>query len=319
VSEFDAYDDEMRLRPQITDRDLERLLAGTPAPGDEREDQLASFIGDVKESYLEAPESSVEAQHLAAIVDAAGTLALSKETAQGERPGPAKRRKTMLRNRFALTAAGALAIVPLSAGLAVAGVTLPAPAQTAFDKLGLELPNQDGASEGSSVSEAVLGVVFTTDEKGCAFGLKVADAADANRRDAGHGPPENPCERGENGDGNGNGSGATGRQTGEDASEFGRETAEEARSLGGSAADGGGRDFGERTAEEAKNQGAGGSQGGGSVGDDASAGGRSTGDKAAENGRSIGDNASEAGRSTGDDASGGGRAIGGQASGGDTP
>jgi hypothetical protein len=54
------------------------------------------------------------------------------------------------RRRLALAAriAFAVALLPLlSAGLAVAGVTLPGPAQSAFERVGIELPNQAGGGE----------------------------------------------------------------------------------------------------------------------------------------------------------------------------
>ena len=83
----------------------------------------------------------------------ARTATLEAETRQTQPLAPV-RPASRTRSRWALVArvAIAVALIPLLlAGLAVAGVTVPSPARSAFDSVGIDLPNQprDKSDEGS--------------------------------------------------------------------------------------------------------------------------------------------------------------------------
>jgi hypothetical protein len=67
--------------------------------------------------------------------------------------GAARRRRRSLLTSVARVAV-AIALIPLVlAGLAVAGVTVPSPARSAFDAIGITLPNQPAKGSGVSSSE----------------------------------------------------------------------------------------------------------------------------------------------------------------------
>src|SRR4051794_12834955 len=86
--------------------------------------------------------------------------------------------------RIGKVSAATLSVCLITAGLAVAGVDLPGPADEAFEKLGLKLPAQaggggEGADENAGNSGAVGDVIERTPsgERGCEFGHAVAAAA----------------------------------------------------------------------------------------------------------------------------------------------
>jgi hypothetical protein len=144
----DAYQGEMWLSQGISDRDAERLLrGGIPAGGGPELEPVASFVRALGAAVPEAPDPA-QARSLVPRVAAAAASA-------PERSGPARARHPRRRNRLALglRLATAAALVPvLAAGLAVAGVELPGPAQDAFERVGISLPNQ--AEENANSDEA---------------------------------------------------------------------------------------------------------------------------------------------------------------------
>lgn len=92
---------------------------------------------------------------LAAAARASTIEAETRVVRQGAADGTATARR---RRRSLLTSvarvAVAVALIPLVlAGLAVAGVTVPSPARSAFDAIGITLPNQPGKGSGVSSSE----------------------------------------------------------------------------------------------------------------------------------------------------------------------
>lgn len=103
----------------------------------ERDPELAEFAGAVRAALLppKAPGSALIVPRLAEAARASAPAV----TAPVATRAPAPRRRLGLAARIAF----AVALLPLlSAGLAVAGVKLPGPAQSAFESIGIELPNQ---------------------------------------------------------------------------------------------------------------------------------------------------------------------------------
>jgi hypothetical protein len=155
MSGGDANGDEMGMIGRLTNAEAERLIGGEAPSGGELA-EVAVFTRTLR--------ASLSSQTLP---PASGAfVALLAETARESAPaveGPTERialRSTepaRPRRRLALVArvAVAVAAVPfLFAGLAFAGVTLPGPADDAFEKLGIDLPNQaadeDDDTEGTA-------------------------------------------------------------------------------------------------------------------------------------------------------------------------
>lgn len=164
----------------------------------------------------------------------------------------------MSRNRVirpvVVLAAAALAVALGTAGLAVAGVDLPDPAQEAFDNAGITLPNQAGGGESGehARSEGVRAVIEATppSERGCAFGHSVAEAAKGSPLPE---QAQGACDKGEE-----NGAAAKAKakakSNSSSHSQFGRDTAERAKGQKDATVDER-RSFGEDTAGHAKDLG----------------------------------------------------------------
>jgi hypothetical protein len=144
----------MSFLRRITDEEVERLLAETSENGTPELGELASFVRALSGAVPAQPPTGLEAwlvPNLAATARAAShateaTAALS---------GPARRARTR-RPRLALAAkvAVAAALVPASmTGLAFAGVTLPEPARSAFERVGIDLPNQSAVDDSAAADE----------------------------------------------------------------------------------------------------------------------------------------------------------------------
>jgi hypothetical protein len=116
-----AYDDEMDF--------LNR-----PNP---EEGELAAFAQSLRATLVSSPPPGDRAAMAIRLAEEARIARAEHPTATVRVARP---RRTL---RLAAEAAVAVALVPLAgAGLAVAGVNLPGPAQSAFEKVGIELPNQ---------------------------------------------------------------------------------------------------------------------------------------------------------------------------------
>ena len=174
----------------------------------------------------------------------------------------------VIAKRFALLVSTVLAAALGVAGLAVAGVDLPDPADDAFDQVGIQLPNQTQGNQagGSDTAEAVQEVIDSTapQDRGCEFGQEVATAA----RGEDPTPERDPCENGQDAT-NGQSVGSQNAGIGRD---FGQDTAADAQQN----ASEDGRDFGERTSERAQELGEQLSQGGPETGQSNSQQGHST-------------------------------------------
>ena len=216
---------------------------GSVTPHD-NDREVAAFLADVRATYVSEPEAAVASRQLAAIAHEA-------ELVFGPRPNPS-RRGTVIRNRFirpvATLGAATVAAILATAGLAVAGVNLPDPAQDAFTKAGVTLPNQAGGGQSGehSRSDAVHSVIEATppSERGCAFGHSVAEAAKGSSLPA---QAQGACDKGEDEHG------ASANES-SSHSQFGRDTAERAQGLKDATVDQR-KSFGQDTAEQAQQQG----------------------------------------------------------------
>jgi len=168
----------------LEDRDLDRLIAGHEVDGDREAGELVGLVEDVRATHLRPVAQETRQRHLVAMAEAA-RLAPSPDL---HPPVSARRnlRSLMPRNRFAATAA-ALAATTVTIGLggaslAVAGVNLPDPASTAFERLGLSLPNQAtqverAAQERENAVADFIDGTPPSERRGCAFGQQVAELA----------------------------------------------------------------------------------------------------------------------------------------------
>jgi hypothetical protein len=145
VSGGGAFEDRMGIRG-ISDGEADRLLAGDSNGGDPeaRIGETAAFLRMARTALLEQPPPEIEADLVRRLAETARLGAASRAT-RSARP--------IFRSRRSLVAklAVAIALIPaVLAGLAFAGVTLPGAANSAFDSVGVNLPNQedgDGADD----------------------------------------------------------------------------------------------------------------------------------------------------------------------------
>jgi len=128
----------------ISDAEAERLLAGGSNGGDPgaRIGETAAFLRMARTALLEQPPPEMEADLVRRLAETARLRAASRATTRPARP--------IFRSRRRLVAklAVAIALVPaVMAGLAFAGVTLPGAANSAFDSVGVSLPNQQDGDD----------------------------------------------------------------------------------------------------------------------------------------------------------------------------
>jgi hypothetical protein len=162
------------------------------------DDELAAFARAVKVTLLEEPDRTAVADLIPRLAETARASAAAAPTK--ERPVAARRGWAPV-----LRVAIAVALVPLlSAGLAFAGVSLPGPANDAFETVGVELPNQAASSEEDDTGTATGDEDGATDEAG--------DEGPANAAEKrGHGKSKsNPAREG----GRANGKNGRGRALG---------------------------------------------------------------------------------------------------------
>jgi len=200
---LDAYGDDMARFQRLSDEDVERLFRGRPPEADQDLHDLATFLADASESLARPPRSEIEATHLALLAEAVRSrhaAAMGSSLPIATRPGASAgltRRRVPMRLRtvrLAAKVAGAAALmVILTAALAFAGVDLPGTAaETAFQTVGVDLPNQgDAAAEAvdpaklpPEASETARRVLTVINEwfsgapwSGCELGARVSQAA----------------------------------------------------------------------------------------------------------------------------------------------
>jgi hypothetical protein len=115
---------------------------------------IANFSRAVRATLVTEPDPAVSATMVRRLADEArASGAIAAERAQ-RRPTSAlqpTRRRSSARRRLALIALAIAALPLVTAGLAVAGVKLPAAVDDAFQTVGVDLPNQtDSAGQGDS-------------------------------------------------------------------------------------------------------------------------------------------------------------------------
>jgi hypothetical protein len=117
---------------------------------------VALFMNALRAAVPAEPDPGLDAYLVPRLAAAARASTIEPETQvmrrrSAQRIGAARRRRSRLTSvvRVAIT----IALIPLVlAGLAVAGVTVPSPARSAFESLGISLPNQPGKEQTEGVS-----------------------------------------------------------------------------------------------------------------------------------------------------------------------
>lgn len=143
----------------------------------------------LRDEYLRGPAPEVAERHLAMIARAASAPAAERRTLVGSERA---RSRFGRRPRLALAAVAAAFGLPISlAGLAVAGVDLPDPAVSAFEAIGIGLPNQsddakaDGAKDrNGGASDARDAAGAKADELPSRSGSGSADQRAGSRGDS---------------------------------------------------------------------------------------------------------------------------------------
>jgi hypothetical protein len=134
-------------------------MSGNGAFEEKMSTEIKVFMDAARVALAERPDPRLEADLVRRIASEARTASAGAQTR--EIPG---------RGRFALPARIAVAagsLVLATAGLAVAGVNLPDPVNSVFEKAGVNLPNQSGAEESAApATPAVPQPGRATDESG---------------------------------------------------------------------------------------------------------------------------------------------------------
>jgi hypothetical protein len=278
----------------------------TDLTGQKLDRPLAEFARDLRDVSVTTPPEATQARHLAAITELARSL--------DDHSASLARRHAMLTSRpmvrAAKAAACAASLVLATAGLAVAGVELPAPANEALGKLGLSLPNQAGGGGGptstSGRASDVKSVIDATapGDRDCEFGHAVAGAARGSalptqaQAACAHGADGAAAGNDTQGRGRGHSNAARGESVGNSQSTagrtFGDETSQRAQGLGDANTPEQRRRFGEDSSGGAQELGGG----------PAAA---SPAPPAADGGPETGQTQSNVGQATGDQAAGGHR------------
>jgi hypothetical protein len=135
-------------------------VSGNGAYEDEM-NEVALFQSALRAAVPSQPDPSLGTRLVPRLADAARAATIEAET------HASRQRVTRPRSRLALVARVGLAValIPLVlAGLAFAGVTVPGPARSAFDTVGITLPNQPSSDDhGTSAGKSSDQPTGTTD------------------------------------------------------------------------------------------------------------------------------------------------------------
>jgi hypothetical protein len=118
-------------------------VSGNDAYEDEM-NEVALFENALRAAVPKQPDPMLGARLVPRLAEAARASTIEAETA-------VTRRRPRSRVGLVARIGIAVALIPLVlAGLAFAGVTVPSPARSAFDSVGVTLPNQPGKDEGTA-------------------------------------------------------------------------------------------------------------------------------------------------------------------------
>jgi len=163
MSDYDAYKGDMERIAELSDRDIDRLIAGEAPSSARAVDDLAAFIRDIRTQFGEPPTEWSAAAHLAAIVQAAeartagdmatptlvrsGSPVADLEQAGRSRSGSIAVRWRPSGRRRARLVAAVVVLLSGFGGAAYAGA-LPGPVQgevaDLVGRFGIELPGAGG-------------------------------------------------------------------------------------------------------------------------------------------------------------------------------
>jgi len=184
---------EMRRLGHISDSDLDAIRAGKIPAGDARAEALARLVRDLGDAFPEPCTAELEAQHLAAIMDAVHLMAEKGEPvarpaskAHGSdtqasglpkswREGIASQIKGLFATKVAKVVVAAIALVFAFSGIAVAGVLPPHVQDRVADvvaAVGIHIP---GGSDEAPASNVDQGDQSNVDQNGASV-----DQGDAN-------------------------------------------------------------------------------------------------------------------------------------------
>jgi hypothetical protein len=210
LSSFGAYEDDMEPVFSCSEQEVERILAGRE-PAEESLAEIAAFVREARDLYLEPPADPVATVHLAALLGAvpADGFASDSNTARDTRRSTMRMR---FRRNVARTVVFAAILAALTASLAAAGVDLPVLPESASDEADEALVNAAARQEEGSQAQpeevpgpsaAIRAYVESVppSERGCEFGQTVATIASGSDPT----PDHDPCAE----DGAGDGEGAT--------------------------------------------------------------------------------------------------------------
>ena len=221
MSSFGAYEDDMEPVFSCSEHDVERILAGRE-PAEDSLAEIAAFVRETRDLYLEPPEDHIATVHLAALLGAVAADGFASDSST-----PRDTRRNTMRMRFrrnvARTVVFAAVLAALTASLAAAGVDLPGLPESASDEANQALVDaaarqdersQEQPGEVSGPSAALRAYIESVpaSERGCEFGQNVATIASGSDPT----PDHDPCA--EDRAGGGERATAGGQATGDAAS-----------------------------------------------------------------------------------------------------
>jgi hypothetical protein len=173
VTEESAYERGMGSLRGLSAMEQDRLIAGHAPPADAQLDEVATFMRALRAALPAQPDEHAEAELVPRLaeISAAASQADGDRVTAGVGLGRAHARSRL---GFVARVGVAVALLPaLLASLAFAGVSLPDPATSAFEAVGIDLPNQaapsgedddgepgaadDGAAKQNSAEDGVSG------------------------------------------------------------------------------------------------------------------------------------------------------------------
>jgi hypothetical protein len=149
--------------------------------GSHPDDELAAFARAVRSTLVERPDAATAMLLVPRLAEAARASVPTRPVA----PRVARSRRRPRWGRVAKVAVAVASVPLMFAGLAVAGVNLPRPADSVFEAVGIELPNQVAEDEPSAGS--------TSDDPGS--GEPGARAPENATEKRGHGNAKNSKAR----------------------------------------------------------------------------------------------------------------------------